>query len=87
MASHDQKVLRTGQGCYQEVSWDRGRVGEKHLKELGRVVAEGHGPARAPSFEEARVAPFCLPQNAPHPLGALEHGERALGCPTSAAAS
>lgn len=63
MASDLQRDLRTGQGHYQEVSWDRGRAGEKHLKELGEVVLEGsgsisrtrgkgHGSAKAPSFEE-----------------------------------
>lgn len=63
MASDLQKGLKTGQGHYQEMSLDRGRVGEKHLKELGEVVLEGsgslsrtrgkgHGSAKAPSFEE-----------------------------------
>lgn len=32
MPSDLQKDLRTGQGHYQEMSWDRWRVGEKHLK-------------------------------------------------------
>ena len=73
MASDRQKVLRTGQGCYQEVSWDRGRAVEKHLEEFGQVVLEGpgsipkargrgHGSARAPSFEEARLLLFVFPK-------------------------
>lgn len=63
MAPDLQKDLRTGQGHCQEMSWDRERVGEKHLKELGEVVPQGsgsisrtrgkgHGSAKAPSFEE-----------------------------------
>lgn len=63
MAADLQKDLRTGQGHCQEMTWDRGRVGEKHVKELGEMVPEGsgsisrtrgkvHSSAKAPSFEE-----------------------------------
>jgi len=55
------------------VSGDRGRAGEQHLEQFGQAVLEGlqripktrgrgHGAARAPSSEEARLLLFIFPK-------------------------
>lgn len=78
MASDLQRGFKIGQGYYQEMSLDRGRTGEKHLKELGEVVLEGSGSLSTGQegkdmaqqrFQALKKlnSDFFLPQSPPHP--------------------